>query len=317
MDVLAALRSLDLSREDDVPDLPWLTASYEAPAPFWAALAEHARRVAPVPASRPGEAYDLYRDAVGRHAATARVAFTAFDRRAGWRSVSYAELAARASACAQAWAARRDRARHRRRRRHAPRRPLAHRVRRGPPPRPRLLLPRPRGRASAPPAPRTPLAPARVVFDPASPPPIGPWAAKALALVSDGPPHALPPHAYAPKEPCALLFSPLRAPLLAPVPLTAEIAWQNALRDAVFAYRLAAGESLALPGFPPQQHHPAALFAALIAGATFVHLPAGDLAARPALLQDQPIGVLGVTPALRDVLRAGTPCKVAGLGRSG
>ncbi|AUX29119.1 MULTISPECIES: AMP-binding protein [Sorangium] len=303
MDVPAALRSLDLSREDDVPDLAWLTASHDDPPAFWSALAEHARRIAPAPRSRPGQAYDLYHDTVGRHAATTRVALVVHDRRAGWRSLSYAELAARASACAQAWALAGV----------APGAAVA------------LVLPlgvdwlvafaaalrlglvvsflAPAGehallrRLKA-------LDPAHVVVDPAAPP-LGPFAERALRLVEGGPPHAAPPHAYAPDEPCARLFSPLRAPLAEPVDLAAEIAWQNAYRDAVFAYRLGAGagDALALPGFPPQQHQPAALMATMLAGASFVHLPLADIEANPALLHEQPITTLGVAPALCELLR--------------
>jgi hypothetical protein len=311
MDVPSALRSLDLSREDDVPELTWLAASHAEPAPFWAALAEHARRAAPAPRSRPG-AYDLYHDAVGRHATTARVALVTHDRLAGWQPLSFAELAARASACAQAWAGAGL----------VPGAVVA------------LVLPlgvpwlvafaaalrlglvvsflAPAGEHALVPRLEA-LDPAGVVFDAESPPPIGPFVERALLLVDSGPPHASPPHAYAPGEPCARLFSPLRAPLTKPVDLPAEIAWQNAYRDAVFAYRIGPGDALALPGFHPQQHHPAAMLATMIAGATYVHVLLAELAARPALLKEQPISTLGVAPALADLLRGAPVGRLPGL----
>ncbi|WP_437650378.1 hypothetical protein [Sorangium sp. So ce362] len=92
-------------------------------------------------------------------------------------------------------------------------------------------------------------------------------------------------------------------PLAEPVDLPASAAWQRALHDAVVAYRLGPGDALALPGFHPQQHHPAAILAALLAGATFVHLTPADVLSRPALLQEQPITTLGITPALCEALR--------------
>ncbi len=302
MDVPSALRSLDLSREDDVPDLPWLAASHADPPTFWSALGEHARRAVPPPRSRPGVSVDLYHDAVGRHAATSRVAFIGYERRAGFRPLSYAELAAGASACAQAWAGAGI----------APGAVVALVLPLGAPwlmafaaalrlglvvsflaPAGERTL---RARLDA-------LAPDHVVFDPALPPPIGPWAERALAVTTGGPPHAAPGHAYAPDAPSARLFSPLRAPLAAPVELLAEAAHRSALRDAVFAYRLAPGELFALPGFHPQQHHPAAILSCLLAGATFVHVPFADLEERPALLKEQPITALGVSPALCEALR--------------
>jgi len=302
MDIPSALRSLDLSREDDVPDLGWLDESHCDPPAFWAALGEHARRVAPGPRSRAGVSVDLYHDAIGRHASTARVALAAYDRRSGWRALSYAELAAGASATAQGWA-------------NAGLGPgdvvalvlplgaawliaFAAAIRLGlvvsflAPAGERALVPR-----------LDALAPARVVIDPDAPPPVGAWAEKAISIVEAGSPHAAPPHGYQPDEPCARLFSPVREPLLEPVDLAAEVAYQNALRDAVLAYRLSPGDALALPGFHPQQHHPAAILSTLIAGATFVHVDAADVLKKPELLKEQPITALGISPEIRDALR--------------
>jgi hypothetical protein len=305
MDVVAALRSLDLSREDEAPDLPWLADSYDAPGPFWAAIAEHVGRGGPALGTQPGVSYGLYHDAVGRHAASASAsspAFVTFDASSGWRAISYADLARRASSCAQALA----------REGLAPGAVVA------------LVLPlgvpwlvafaaalrlglvvsflEPAGRRALS-ARLDALAPARVLFDPGAPPSLGRWADRSLAVVDEGPEHRTAPHAYAPDECCARLFSPLRAPIERPVSLGAEAAWQCGLRDGLLVYRLAVGDGMALPGFPAQQHQPAAIFATLLAGATFVHLSLPDVASRPSLLRERPIATLGVSPGLRDALR--------------
>src|SRR5690606_33396428 len=63
------------------------------------------------------------------------------------------------------------------------------------------------------------------------------------------------------------------------------------------------GVALAAPGFDPLQHQPALLWATLLAGGTYVHLTQGQLAEAPARLWEQPIGVLGVTLATRELIR--------------
>lgn len=308
------LRSLDLEREDDIPDLAWLEQSYRDPAPFWALLDEHARVFAPpFGKSRPGVAIDLYADAIGRHADTDRVALRYFDRRArALRDLSFAELDACASAVASAWAAEGI----------EPGDPitvllplgrdyliaLAAALRLGacasflPPDYDRFLALRLAG-----------AKPKRIVFDPRRKPPIGDLDKLFLDIELRGRASRVPPCSFAPDEPCAAILSPARAPLGKPTLLSAEDALLNALRDAFIVYRLSPGRSLAAPGLHSGQHFPALLFATLLAGATFVHIDIDDIAADPSLLSASPINVLAVPHALCEILRAQPLGSIPGL----
>ncbi|MDI1483058.1 AMP-binding protein [Polyangium sp. y55x31] len=310
MEIPALVQSLDLSREDDVPSLDWLAASCEAPDSFWSALFEFVREKGPPLRSRPGKSQDLYHDAVLRHVAANRPAFVWYERSTA-RSLSFSALDARASACAAAWAQRGAKAGA----------PIA------------IVLPlgpafvvalaaalrlglcvailEPAG-ASALAARLEALGPAHVIFDPDDPPPLGDFAALALPLVENGPALRAPPYAYAPDEPCGRLFSPLRAPLLVPVDLPAARALEDALRDAVFAYRIGPGDALAAPDFPMQQHMPALLLSTLLAGATFVDVRKADLEEDPTLLEKSPITVLGAAPTVAAHLRR-KPARLARL----
>lgn len=298
------IESLDVDKEDATPDLGWLETSYLDPDTFWPRLAEHAASLAVPPRSRAGVACDLYTDAVARHAAPGRVAMVSHDPRQGWTSLSFADLDARAGALAGAW--------------------LAQGAKAGA----TVALVIPLGRdylvalaaalrlglcvsALAPEGGERylatrleKLAPDHLVLDERLPPPVGRFAKLALRPAVNRPAPLTPAYVYGPKEVCARLFSPLRAPVDTPVELTAEVAYQNALRDGVLALRLAPGVRLAAPGFHREQHHPALLLISLIAGATFVHLPIEDLRADATLIGAQKIDVLGVTPEIRDLLRA-------------
>ncbi|MDC3979018.1 AMP-binding protein [Polyangium jinanense] len=310
MEIPALVQSLDLSREDDVPSSGWLVESCETPDSFWSALFEFVREKGPPLRSRPGKPQDLYHDAVLRHVAAGRPAFVWYERSTA-RSLSFSALDARASACAAAWAQRGAKAGA----------PIA------------IVLPlgpafvvalaaalrlglcvsilEPAGAHAL--APRLEaLGPAHVVVDPDDPPPLGDFAALALPLVENGPALRAPPYAYAPDEPCARLFSPLRTPLLVPVDLPAARAFEDALRDAVFAYRIGPGDALAAPDFPMQQHMPALLLSTWLAGAAFVHIRKADIEEDPTLLEKSPITVLGVAPAVAAHLRR-KPARLARL----
>jgi hypothetical protein len=113
-------------------------------------------------------------------------------------------------------------------------------------------------------------------------------------------------HVYAPGEPVALLFDPT-APTL-PRPLTADAAWLGALRDGAVALGLRAGDALAAPELPLVGTEPGLAFAALASGATFVHLTLDELERAPdpstgPLSIDRPLAMLGVSPALRELVR--------------
>src|SRR6185312_10905605 len=143
--------------------------------------------------------------------------------------------------------------------------------------------------------------PKRIVTDPAYLPLLAGFEPLVLA---DGPGIAYPEqwHAYAPDETCAVLFTPLREPLDTPLKLAAEPAYLKAVRDALFAYRLAPGDALAAPGFDDLQHQPALVLSALLAGGTYVHLEIADVQADPRRLTDLSLRAVGLSAAVRDAL---------------
>jgi hypothetical protein len=299
------LRSLVLSGEDELPDLRLIEETY-LPGParslLWDTILADAGLGKGRLRSRPGRAIELYQDAVLRHAASGAIALTTVDGRGELQHLSFAELDARATACAAAWS-------------------LA-----GLEPEDVVALAVPVGvtwlvafaaalrlgltvsclaslggdaisrRLRA-------LAPKRVVFDPAGAAPPAEFSELSLQVVLSGSAHAPPVRAYAPGQPLGAVFSPVRAPVDQPLLLPAETALLWALRDARFAYRLGPDTGLAMPGFPPEQHQPAVILATLLAGSRFVELPMTSVARSPAVLAQPFITTLGVSPALRDQLR--------------
>jgi hypothetical protein len=309
------LRTLDLSREDEVPATAWLDETRRDPPAFHSLLDEHARSAAPPAlASRPDVAIDLYMDAVQRHTRENRVAMRHYDRNArAFRDITFADLDARAAGLAGAWAAEGV----------GPGDPLAIVLPLGPdylaafaaalrigalpvvfpPAWGRLITPRIKG-----------AKPKRIVFDPRRVPPIGKDLEK-LALDPFLPPRPpiLPPHSFAPDDPCAFVVAPTRLPLGKARPLSAKAALQRALCDAFVTFRLAPGRAIAAPGLHHEQHFPALLLASLLAGATFVHIEPSDLDENPSLLTDTAIHVLGVPASLCDRLRKKPVGRLSGL----
>lgn len=311
-----ALRSLELKGEDASAHLAWLDQSWAEPDAFAAALASYlaeqpgARR----PRSRLGVLYDLYEDLIARHAVTDKVALRAWNKDGREEVLTYAALHQAAGTWAGAWTARGI----------APGDVVC------------LLLPLGADYLIAlatalrlglcistlpPDAPAyaerrlTALAPRFVVVDPRLPPLKLPDGTTALprGVAELTPPR--PPFTYRAGMRCAMLFSPLRSPSDKPVALTVDDAYLGALRDGIFAYRLsisdrlAAAEDppaqpiLAAPGFHREQHLASLLFATLLLGATYLHVPDEVLAARPDLLEIPRIRALGITPRARDLLK--------------
>lgn len=276
------------------------------PGAFWRALvSRQAERGLPPPRSRYAEAYDLYHDMVARHLPSRGVAFQWVDEAGVLRALSFAELHDATGRLMAAWAAAGVRAGAR----------VCLVMPLGPgyvtawvtavrmglvasslPPSGDWLLARRLER----------LAPERVVATPRDQRRLGRFEAIALP---DAPPAAgaiLPAASsscYAADSPCALGCSPLAEPSAAPAALGAAQAYHHALRDALLAFLLRPGDALAAPGLDVLQHQPALLMAALLAGATYVHLRVEDVAAEPALLARLRLRSLGVGPALRDALR--------------
>jgi AMP-binding enzyme len=144
------------------------------------------------------------------------------------------------------------------------------------------------------------LAPKHLATEPFFARQLGPFADIAL------PPDALAPlpetysYTYGPGEVCMQLFSPLRSPPGAAVPVTADATYFGALRDGLACLALRPGDHLAAPGFHALQHQPAMLFAAWILGAAYTHISEQDAVREPALLDATPLRTMGLTPRVRD-----------------
>lgn len=114
-------------------------------------------------------------------------------------------------------------------------------------------------------------------------------------------------HTYGPEDCCIRSFSPLRRPPEQPVALTAADAYLGALRDGAATFALRRGDAFAAPGFGGEQYQPALLFAALAVGATFVHVPAAEIARDPFLLDAVPLRTFGLDHATCEARLRGGP----------
>ena len=289
-------------------DLAWLTDSHRSPERFFAALCGVLDAVAATPAkSRVGERFDLYYDMVTRHLGSDRAALQIHEPGGPdgprWVLVPFEALHARCSARAGAWA--------------------AQGVKQGA----KLCVVLPFGDECVvsilsalrlglcvswlePGGPDylalrlVALAPMHIATEPFYAAVLGDAAGLILAT-DQGHGPAWPgssSHAYLPGERCAAWFSPLRGRPHVPVPLACDDAYLGALRDGAVALALRPGDHLAAPGFDALQHQPALLFAALLMGATFVHITAEDAVRDPSLLTAFPLRSLGLTAPVRDAL---------------
>jgi hypothetical protein len=297
--------------EAALPD--WLQRSWSDPDGFALALAaHHAGRGAPAPKSRPGQHYDFFHDLAVRHASSEAVAFRAWDPLRGWQSLGYRELGDRASRRAAEWAAQGVKP--------GAKLCLLHGL--GPellvsllaalklgacisllPPTGTHFISRRLAR----------LEPAHIAAEPHQVPLLKGFEPLLLRSRGDAAP-GFTSHTYRPGDAVALLFSPLVDPPDTPVPLTADDAWRGALCDGLLTFGLGPGDHLAAPGFHFLQHQPALLLAALLRGATYLHLEPADVERAPARLSEHPVRALGVSPHLRDALlraRAGPLRNVA------
>jgi hypothetical protein len=285
--------------------LDWIGESQDPPSRFLAALELQAHELGVEQAkSNPTVGTDLYYDLVARHLGRGRRALRCYVRASlsgdgHWEDVSFEELHARCTHRASWWAAQ------------------------GIIPRSSICVILPFGVEFAVSlfaalrlgavvswlAPQGPkfvnkrlsgLAPQHVATEPFIARQLGPFADLVL------PPDALAPlpesysHTYDPGEACLQLFSPLRSPGGAAVPVTADAAYAGALRDGLACLALRPGDHLAAPGFHALQHQPAMLFAAWILGAAYTHIRERDAMHDPALLDVTPLRTMGLTPRLRD-----------------
>jgi hypothetical protein len=304
-DIEAIQQSLAAGDASSVPG--WLEESWQAPEALFRALHAHVESNSPVSLkSRPGECQDFYHDLVVRHLGQKRQALVSHASGAGWRRLSYDELHARSTALAAAWEALGVQAGQ----------SVA------------LVLPVSEEYALAlvtalrlglvlsvlPPRGATfvrhrldALAPEHVVSHTRYVSQLGAHAQRMLPLsapaVSATEP-ALRSHTLTAADPVARLFSPLSATPEQPVEVLAGTLYQGLLRDAVLVLGLRPGDRLTLPGFEATQHQPSALLVTLLAGACFVEADERALADAETLEQLNPT-VVGVTPALRDLILAG------------
>ncbi len=288
-------------------DVPALAQSWADPAGFQSALLEHHARSVPMPKSAGGHGYDLYHDAVLRHSQSGGIALHAYDRRTGWQLLRYAELHALCSRLAVQWA-------------QAGMMPgkticllqpmgvellvelctafrLGLRVSLLPPVGAAYVLRRLRA-----------LAPDYTVLDPAYQALISAAPEVAGRLVRSEPVGLIGArwqgsHTYDPAAPALALFSPLREPSGTASELSAALCYGGALRDALLVLGLQPGAILSAPAAPLLVHQPLLLMTALLSGATYVHIETAALRADPSLLEVQPVDILAVSCALRDLLR--------------
>ena len=290
-------------------DLAWLERSHVAPGPFFEALYEVLGQVARPGPKSSAQGYDLYGDLVTRHCGRGAEALRTYDPRRPegerWRSSSFDELHTRCRRRAAQWVAQ------------------------GVKPGALLCMVLPAGEEAyislltglrlgaivsllEPQGPDflarrlAALAPAFVVSDDYYVGWLGgPDALGAPLLLDTGNDEGLPQagsYTYAPAEPCAMLFSPLRPEPELPVELGAEQLFRGALRDGAVALALRPGDRLAAPGFDWLQHQPALLCAALIMGATWVELDLPSALADPNLIRELPLRSVGLGAELREAL---------------
>ncbi|MFV8749343.1 long-chain fatty acid--CoA ligase [Nannocystaceae bacterium ST9] len=292
-------------------DLRWLSRSHAAPREFFTALHGVLNLVAELgPKSSPERGFDLYHDMVARHVGAGRAALRFHDPHAPiddrWVTLTFDELHARCSVRAASWASQ------------------------GVEPGSTLCVVLPfdvecvvalltglrLGACISLLEPEGPdylglrlatLAPQFVASEAHYRPRLGDldalpctWLGERLAG-----PAVAGSHCYLPGEPCALLFSPLRQPAHVPVAVSAEAAFFGALRDGAVALALRPGDALAAPGFDVLQHQPGLLFAALVMGASFVHVAAESVIREPSLLRASPLRSVGLTAAVGEALVAG------------
>jgi AMP-binding enzyme len=310
--IRALAQQLDVDKDGRLPDLAWIERSTREPEPFWDDLgAALGAQQGPRLRSRVGDRYDLYHDLVTRHlGAPDRPALRWYERMRGFQDLSYGELHARAGRKAGEWAAQEVEAGDL----------LAVVLHPGPawlvallaalrmglvvswlPPLGDLFLARRLKK----------LDPKHIATDPSY---LSLLEGHEKALLQDSafaPAYPDRAHSYAPGEPCGMLFSPLYDPPSAPRPLLADAAFLAAARDGLFAHRIGPGHLLAAPGFHPLQHQPALVFTALLAGATWLEIPEGEVVADPGLFTRFPLQSLGVSVPVRDALLASNPGKLS------
>ncbi len=87
----------------------------------------------------------------------------------------------------------------------------------------------------------------------------------------------------------------------------ANTLYLGALRDGVLALGINPGQKCAAPGWHSLESQPSMVLAVLFSGATWVHIELADIEKEPEHVVAQQIDVLGISRALRDILRRNPP----------
>jgi hypothetical protein len=280
----------------------WLHAAYTGPERFTENLYEHGRARPGGLKSTPGRTVDLYHDLVIAHLGGSSRA-CAFREDGRTRELSYDALHTQAGALASAW--------------HGeglePGDTLAIALPLGPDYVAALLAALRLGLIVCPLPPHGPtfvqnrlraLGPDAVLATGRERALLGKLELRVLGLAAGRKGIAPTSHSYAADDPVLRVFPAFGSAELTPVDVSAATLHAGLLRDATLVFALDPQDTIAMPGFEPLAVQPAALLAALLAGATWAELPASDAAQDPALLAELGVTVLGVRPELRDGLLA-------------
>lgn len=283
--------------------LPWLERSWQDPVNFWKGLHAYSnRRLGSQSKSTPWGRYDFYHDLLARHKDQSLPALVWFEQEQ-WHTWSYAELAQTVNALAASWEA-------------AGVQPgdvlaILH------PPGPQWLtallaglrlgltvsvLP-PQGNAFV--LRRlVNIAPQWLAIDHLYRHQLGAeW--QALAL-----PNTLSPSApvrrsfeYPGDAIAALCLDPISTTIDIPVAVNTDTLYLGALRDSILGLGLKPGQYCAAPGWHVLESQPSLILAVLLSGACWVQITLKALEKAPERLLEQPIEVLGISRALRNLLQ--------------
>jgi len=273
-----------------------LQKSYSEPAAFFAGLLRLLRAEVPGLRSQPGVGFELFYDLCLARAASERPALRYYTKELGWQHLSRRELAMGAARLAARW----------QRAGATAGKKVALLTSMGPELLIGLLAAYKIGLIV------TLISPTGVTFVQERLRQSGcafiatlPWLHRSLSLQAELARLLLPPiaelgsgpelgstHLYSDEEPASLAFSLSHDVQDAPVPLAAQKAFLIALRDGLFLLRLREGDFLSCIGGALLQYQPALLTAALLAGATYVHISEEDLSRDLRLLTAQPLRAL-------------------------
>lgn len=303
-DLTAMQRSLLAEPPAQAP--PWLEESRRHPEVFWQTLSrELERRNRRALGTEVFRRYAFFQDLAARHRSLETPAIRWFDPAAGRREMAYADLEARAWARADRWKGSGA----------GPEQVLCIIRDLGPeylvdllaalcigmivstlPPLGSRYL---RGRLAI-------LSPDFIAAEDRLFSGLGEWRGRHLSGSESGAPkrggEGFRPAVYASNAPVLRCFDPAGLDPHIPADVPADALFCGALRDGMLLMGLGPGRALAAPGSHVLETQPFLLLAALINGATFIHIERSRVAKNPKLLTEFPLKALRVSEPLRDIL---------------